>query len=170
MEIKQVEARRGESAQSSQSPRVRRSAGFTLIEIMAVVLIMGLLMSLVGVAVFSQVDKARVTTTRMKIKQVGNSLERYYMDNGRYPTSEQGLQALLQKPSGSPEPRNYPRGGYIRDKGMISDAWDQPLEYESPGQRNPDWFDLWSTGADGSPGGTDTNEDIGNWDAGEQHG
>jgi len=164
MQGKRLKTHRGQDA------RPDSEAGFTLIEIMAVVLIMGLLMSLVGVAVFNQVDKARVTTTKMKIKQVSNSLERYYMDNGRYPTTEQGLQALIQKPTGTPEPRNYPRGGYIRDKEMIVDAWDQPFEYESPGQKNPDWFDLWSTGADGSPGGTDTNADVGNWDDAEQSG
>ncbi len=142
-----------------------RRRGFTLIEIMAVVLIMGMLMGLVGVAVFNQVDKARVQTTKAKIKNLESALEFYRMDNSRYPTSEQGLRSLVTKPTGAPEPRNYPPGGYLQRGGdaAMNDAWDNKLFYESPGQHNPHSFDVWSLGADGAPGGEDANADIENW-------
>jgi general secretion pathway protein G len=143
----------------------RRRRGFTLIEIMAVVLIMGMLMGLVGVAVFNQVDKARVQTTKAKIKNLESALEFYRMDNSRYPTSEQGLQALVIKPTTEPEPRNYPPGGYLQRGGpaAMEDAWQNKIFYESPGQHNPHSFDMWSLGADGAPGGEDADADIENW-------
>jgi len=152
-------------ATKNRISEARTSRGFTLIEIMAVVLIMGLLMGLVGVAVFAQVDKARIATTKAKITQVENALEFYRMDNGRYPSNEQGLDALVNKPSGTPEPRNYPPGGYLKSRDMLLDSWQQPLNYESPGQNNPHTFDLWSWGADGVQGGSEANAEVTNWDA-----
>lgn len=141
----------------------KRARGFTLIEIMAVVLIMGLLMSLVGITVFAQVDKARVTTARAKIAQLESALEFYRLDNSRYPSTEQGLDALINKPSIPPEPRSYPKGGYMRNAEGLADPWGGPFNYQSPGQHNPHSFDVWSLGADASPGGTDSDGDIGNW-------
>ena len=140
----------------------RRSAGFTLIEIMAVVLIMGLLMGLVGVSVFSQVDKARVVTTRAKISQLENALEFFRMDNSRYPSSEEGLQALLDEP---PDARSYPPGGYLQKPEALLDPWNEPFQYRSPGENNERTFDIWSQGADSAAGGSDLDSDIGNWDA-----
>jgi general secretion pathway protein G len=145
--------------------RQAQQRGFTLIEIMAVVLIMGMLMGLVGVAVFNQVDKARVQTTKAKIKNLESALEFYRMDNSRYPSSEQGLNSLVTKPSTEPEPRNYPPGGYLSRGGpaAMEDAWQNEFFYESPGQHNIHSFDMWSLGADGAPGGEDADADIQNW-------
>jgi general secretion pathway protein G len=140
-----------------------RDAGFTLIEIMAVVLIIGLLSTLVGVAIFSQVDKAKVTTARTQIKRLENVLETYRMDNSRYPSTEQGLEALVREPTGDPVPRNYQPGGYIRGGVVPVDPWDEPYQYRQPGDHNPHSFDLWSLGADNNPGGEGIDADIGNW-------
>ncbi len=139
-------------------------AGFTLIEIMAVVLIMGMLMGLVGVSVFQQVEKARVTTARAKIAQIENALEFYRLDSSRYPTSEQGLGALLRAPGSGPGPRNYPPGGYLKKADTLDDPWGEPFQYQSPGQHNAHSFDLWSLGADSATGGEGPDAEIGNWD------
>lgn len=144
--------------------QTHKNDGFTLIEIMAVVLIMGLLMGIVGYNVFAQVDKARVQTTKASLSQLESALEFYRMDNARYPTSDQGLLALVEKPATSPEPRNYPAEGYLKRASALTDPWGAEFQYESPGQHNPHTFDLWSLGADGAPGGTEENADIGNWD------
>lgn len=141
----------------------RQRRGFTLIEIMAVVIIMGLLMGIVGTAIFSQLDTARVNTTRAQVKQLESALAFYQMDNGRFPTTEQGLEALVQRPSSAPEPRNYRSGGYLQGGKVPEDPWGNPYQYEMPGRNNLQGFDLWSLGADGQPGGTDTDADIGNW-------
>ena len=139
----------------------RRQRGFTLIEIMAVVLIIGLLSTLVGVAIFPQIDKARVNTAKSQIKMLDAALETYRMDNSRFPTSEQGLRALIVPP---PEARNAPPGGsYLRERRIPEDPWGNTYQYESPGQHNRDGYDLWSLGADGSPGGSGVDADIGNW-------
>lgn len=140
-----------------------RRRGFTLIEIMAVVIIMGLLMGIVGTAIFSQLDTARVNTTRAQVKQLESAIAFYQMDNGRFPTTEQGLQALVQRPTSAPEPRSYRPGGYLQGGKVPEDAWGNPYQYEMPGRNNVQGFDLWSLGADGQPGGTDTDADIGNW-------
>ena len=138
------------------------NAGFTLIEIMAVVLIIGLLSTIVGVSIFAQVDKGRITATRVQIANLESVLELYRMDNAHYPTTEQGLDALVNEPS---DARNFPPGGYLR-KRLPKDPWGNPYEYEQPGQNNSHAFDLWSYGADGEPGGEDVDADIGNWDDG----
>ena len=143
----------------------RRSSGFTLIEIMAVVIIMGMLMGLVGVSVFSQVDKAKVVTAKAKIAQLENALEFYRMDNSRYPTTEQGLDALINEP---PNARSYPPGGYLQKKEALNDPGEERFQYQSPGEHNPRTFDLWSLGADNSPGGADLDSDIGNWSEDEE--
>ena len=157
------------SEQSRIQP-ARQSAGFTLIEIMAVVLIMALLMTVVGVNINSQIQKARQSTARAKIVQLEQALEFYHMDNARYPTSEQGLEALVREPSGDPAPRNYPPGGYLKKQDALLDPWDTRFEYSSPGTHNAHSFDLWSYGADGSPGGEGGDADITNWDANREEG
>lgn len=147
----------------SPNPRRSSAAGFTLIEIMAVVLIIGLLGGIVGAVVFSQVDKARVNTARTQIKQLESALEFYRLDNARYPSTEQGLRALVQKPSGDPQPRNYRPEGYLQGGQVPADPWGEEYQYRSPGEHNTYSFDLWSFGADGKPGGTDNDSDVGNW-------
>ncbi len=141
----------------------QRSEGFTLIEIMAVVLIIGMLSGIVGFAVFQQVDKARVVTARAQIDRLESSLELYSMDNGRFPSTEQGLEALIHKPSGSPEPANYQSGGYLKGGELPKDPWGFDFQYESPGVNNDRSFDLWSLGKDGETGGEELDADIGNW-------
>jgi general secretion pathway protein G len=140
-----------------------RRRGFTLIEIMAVVIIMGLLVGIVGTAIFSQLDDARAKTTHAQLKQLESALAFYQMDNGRFPTTEQGLQALIEPPTLAPEPRGYRRGGYLQGGKLPDDAWSNSYHYEMPGSHNAEGFDLWSLGADGQPGGSGVDADIGNW-------
>lgn len=148
--------------QPGTAPRER---GFTLIEIMAVVLIMGLLMAVVGVNIKGQIDKARLQTARAQLIQLESALEFYRMDNSRYPTSEQGLMSLVVKPTIEPQPRNFPPGGYLQRGGpaAMEDEWGNKFFYDSPGQHNVHSFDMWSLGADGAPGGEDADADIENW-------
>jgi len=152
-----------ETAERQPGIRASQNAGFTLIEIMAVVLIIGLLSTIVGVSIFAQVDKGRVTATSVQIANLESVLELYRMDSGHYPTTEQGLDALVNPPD---DARNYPPGGYLQKGRVPVDPWGNPYEYEQPGQNNPNTFDLWSYGADGKPGGEGVDGDIGNW--GEQ--
>ena len=152
-----------------ETPRsLRRRRGFTLIEIMAVVLIIGLLSGIVGVAVFGQIDRARQNTSRAQMKQIESALAFYQMENGRFPTTDQGLSALVQKPSAGPEPRNYREGGYLQSGRLPVDAWSNPYQYAYPGSNNANSFDIWSFGADGASGGSGTDEDIGNWSDDDQ--
>ncbi len=141
-----------------RSGRASRRSGFTLIEIMAVVVIMGMLMATLAVGISGQIDKARIATTRTKIVRIEQALEFYQMDNARFPTGDQGLDALSDKPSAPPIPRSYTPGGYIKADGL-EDPWGQPFQYRIPGSNNPHSFDLWSLGPDGVEGG----DDIANW-------
>ena len=144
--------------------RPSRKKGFTLLEMVAVVAIIGVLMTLVGTQIAAQLDKANVQATKAKISSVSQALELYRIDNGRYPTTEQGLQALITKPTTNPEPKRYMAGGYIKSRANLMDAWDNDLQYASPGQHNPRGFDLWSLGSDQEPGGAESGADFGNWD------
>ena len=152
---------------NAATPTDHRSEGFTLIEIMAVVLIIGMLSGIVGFAVFQQVDKARVVTARAQISRLESSLELYSMDNGRFPSTEQGLDALINKPSGSPEHTNYQPGGYLKGGELPKDPWGFEFQYANPGANNAESFDLWSFGKDGTTGGDDLDTDIGNWSDGD---
>ena len=102
-------------------------------------------------------------TTKAQIDQLEAALAFYQMDNGRFPTTEQGLQALVERPTSAPEPRNYNSAGYLKKKQVPRDAWGSPYQYAMPGGNNPEGFDLWSLGADSQPGGTGTDADLGNW-------
>ena len=142
------------------SPRPRRTQAFTLIEIMAVVLIIGLLGGIVGVVIFGQVDSARVTTARTQIKQIESALEFYRLDNGRYPTTEEGLEALVDPTRLKKPPKRYPNGGYHR-RPNFDDPWGHPYQYLYPGTNTE--IDVWSYGADSEPGGEHHAADIGTW-------
>jgi general secretion pathway protein G len=143
--------------------RRRRQRGFTLIEIMAVVVIIGLLMAIVGPRVLSVFEQGSVTATGAQVKSLQTALATYYMDNRRYPTTEQGLSALVEKPSIPPEARRWRPGGYLDSKVVPRDSWDQEFQYAAPGEHNPEGYDIWSFGADGQPGGEGNDADIGNW-------
>lgn len=145
--------------QNSRFPTAFK-AGFTLIEIMAVVLIIGLLSTLVGVAIFPQIDKSRVNAARAQLKMLDAALETFRMDSARFPTTDQGLDALIIEP---PDVRNYQAGGYLRERRLPDDPWGNAYLYESPGQNNPHAYDIWSWGADGQAGGSGVDADIGNW-------
>ena len=133
--------------------------GFTLIEIMVVVVILGILASVVVPRIMDRPDTARITKARLDIQSLEGVLNQYRLDNFVYPSTEQGLEALVEKPSGDPEPSNWNKGGYI--KSLPKDPWNRPYLYLSPGEKGD--FDLYSLGADGQSGGEDANADIGNW-------
>jgi general secretion pathway protein G len=145
-----------------RTPRVS-DAGFTLIEVMAVVLIIGLLSTLVGVSVFQQVDRGRVTAAQAQISNLESVVEIYRMEQARFPTTEQGLEALARPASSAPEPRNFPPGGYLKGGRIPIDPWGQDYQYAAPGEHNSHGYDIWSWGADGQPGGEGVDADINNW-------
>lgn len=135
-------------------------AGFTLIEIMVVVMIIGLLASLVGVKVYQVYGGAQRKAAKAQIRELMTKLDLYYLDNKKYPTTEQGLQALVQAPTTSPQPKNYPPGGYMDEAPL--DPWGNDYVYFSPGtQGGP--YSLESYGADGLDGGEAENADIESW-------
>jgi general secretion pathway protein G len=136
----------------------RGSAGFTLIEIMAVVVIMGMLMATLAVGISGQLDRATIANTKTQINRIEQALEFYKLDNKRFPNADQGLDALLRQPTAPPVPRSYNPAGYIKREALL-DAWDMPFQYQIPGSHNPYTFDIWSYGPDGVEGG----DDIKNW-------
>lgn len=140
---------------------LKKRRGFTLIEIMVVVVIIGLLSALVGPRLIGQSDEAKRKTTQTQISQLEQVLGLYYLDNGAYPTTNQGLSALITAPTTPPEPINYKKGGYM--KKMPKDAWGREFIYVCPGEHGD--FDILSYGADGAEGGSGANADIMNWDA-----
>jgi general secretion pathway protein G len=141
----------------------RASPGFTLIEILVVVLIIGLLSAVLATNLIGRADDAKIQLAATQIRNLEQSLELYRLDNGRYPTSEQGLEALVREPASEPRPRRYPPGGYVKSDGLI-DPWGMPYEYQFPGEWNTHSFDLSSFGADGLEGGEGNSADITNWD------
>ena len=134
-----------------------RQAGFTLIEIMVVMVIIGLLMALVGPNLIGRSEKAKVQAAAMQIERLGTVLDTFRLDVGRYPTTQEGLQVLVQRPMGV----DRWDGPYL-NKGVPKDPWDRPYIYRSPGEAGRP-YDLYSLGADGAPGGTDNNRDITSW-------
>ena len=133
--------------------------GFSLVEILVVLVIMGLLISVVAPTVLNQADDARVQKVQADFKAIGTALKLYRLDNYVYPTSEQGLEALVEASTLDPEPRNFKKGGYLPE--LPLDPWGRPYLYLSPGENGE--FDLYSLGADGLSGGEGQNADVGNW-------
>jgi general secretion pathway protein G len=134
--------------------------GFTLIEIMVVVVIMGILAALVVPKLMGRTDDARITAARQDIATLMQALKLYKLDNQRYPSTEQGLQALVSKPSGGPPANGWKAGGYI-DK-LPKDPWGGQYQYLSPGIKGE--VDVFSFGADGQAGGAGNDADVGSWD------
>ena len=152
---------KGESMRhtSYSTQRLRNNKGFTLIELLIVIAIIALLASVLVPKLAGRTDDARRVTAQAEIHQIESALELYRLDNGRLPTTEQGLQALVTKPTAAPEAKSYRDGGYI--KRLPVDPWKLPYTYIIPGKRGE--FDLFSYGADGVEGGEKNNADIGNW-------
>ncbi len=141
----------------------RSNAGFSLVEILVVLVIMGLLISVVAPTVLNRADEARVQKAQADFKAIETALKIYRLDNYVYPTTEQGLEALVEASTMSPEPRNFKEGGYLSE--LPIDPWGRPYLYLSPGEHGE--IDIYSLGADGLSGGEDQAADIGNWKAEE---
>lgn len=146
-----------------RSPRVPPAgpAGFTLLEILVVIIVLGLLAGLVAPRIIGRVSEARTATARTQIELLVVALDNYHLDNGAYPTTAQGLAALHAKPNSEPVPRNW-RGPYLR-KDVPLDPWDRPYVYRNPGEQNPTGFDLLTYGRDGQPGGEGEDADVTSW-------
>ncbi len=133
--------------------------GFTLIEVMVVIVILGILAALIVPKVMSRPDEARIVAARQDISALTQALKLYKLDNLAYPATEQGLQALATKPTSQPVPPNWKTGGYV-DR-LPKDPWGRDYLYLNPGKKGE--VDVYSLGADGEPGGEGGNADIGNW-------
>jgi general secretion pathway protein G len=138
-----------------------RAKGFTLIEIMVVIVILGILAALVVPKVMGRADDARVTAVRTELAQIMQALNLYRLDNSRYPTQEQGLQALVSKPGAGPIPPNWRAGGYLSK--LPVDPWKNPYQFLSPGVHGQE-VEVFSYGADGQPQGSGIDADIGSWE------
>ena len=134
--------------------RRRQQHGFTLIEIVVVVVIIGLLAAMVAPRVMKRTDDAKIVRVANDIRAIEASLNLYKLDNFNYPSTEQGLQALVLKPTGNPEAKNWKQGGYLRN--VPKDPWGNDYQYSSSGSS----FDLYSFGADGRTGGEEMNKDL----------
>lgn len=141
------------------SRRPSRTAGFTLVELMVVIVILGLLATVVAINVLPSQNRAMVEKARADISTLEQAVEQYQIDNLRPPTTQQGLQALVEPPSGLSRPERYRPGGYIRR--LPQDPWGNAYLYAQPGRQG--LFDVYSLGADGQPGGEGDDADIGNW-------
>ncbi len=141
----------------------RNSPGFTMLEILVVVLIIGMLTAYMATNMIQRADQAKVSLATTQIRQLEQALELYKLDNGRYPTADQGLEALVRAPGMEPLPRRYPPGGYVK-LDAIQDPWSTQFQYMRPGDHNGHSFDLFSYGPDGLEGGEGEDADIVNWD------
>ncbi len=136
-----------------------RRNGFTLIEVMVVIVILGILAALVVPRVMNRPDEARIIKAKQDIRALEGALNLYKLDSYAYPSTDQGLEALVQKPTTPPEPRHWKEGGYI-DR-LPKDPWGEPYQYLNPGTHGA--IDIYTLGVDHQPGGEGNNADIGNW-------
>jgi general secretion pathway protein G len=137
-------------------------AGFTLLEIIVVVFILGLLAAIVAPKIIGRTDDARIAEAKVQIKNLETALKLFKLDNGFYPATEQGLAALVEKPTRGQIPQKYREGGYLEQKKIPFDPWNNPYIYISPGLHGD--FDIASLGADGKEGGEGKDADIMSWD------
>jgi len=143
--------------------RVSARSGFTLIEILVVIAVIAVLAALVAPNVFRHVGAAKDAAARSQMEMLGAALDAYRLDNGRYPTTAQGLDALWEAPTVEPRPTNW-RGPYLR-KRVPADPWGTPYVYAYPGELNARGYDLLSLGADGRPGGEGEDTDLKSWES-----
>jgi len=136
--------------------------GFTLIELMVVIVILGILAGLIIPRIMGRPEEARRMKARVQMESIETALKLYKLDNGSYPTTEQGLQALVEAPTVGQLPKAWRDGGYLEKGKVPKDPWENEYIYLSPGVNSD--FDLISYGADGEPGGEDINKDINNWE------
>jgi general secretion pathway protein G len=139
--------------------RLHPDAGFTLIEIMVVIAIIGILATMIVPKIMGRPDEARKVAAKQDVGTIVQSLKLYRLDIGRYPTAEQGLKALVERPSADPVPQNWKQGGYLDS--LPKDPWGSSYQYLNPGSHGE--IDVFSLGADGRSGGTGADSDIGNW-------
>jgi general secretion pathway protein G len=147
-------------AQQSPHGRLRDRAGFTLIEIMVVIVILGLLAALVVPKLIGRTEEAKKTQSRVQIRNIQQALELFKLDNGFFPTTDQGLVALVRMPDAGRVPKNYRKGGYL-DR-VPKDPWGNAYVYVSPGEHGD--YDVSSYGADGAQGGDGEDADINSWE------
>lgn len=145
----------------------RGSEGFTLLEILIVVTIVGVLMAVLAPTLISGADKGRRELAIGLVEKLGGAVELYHLDAGSYPTTDQGLAALVRPPTLGPAPREYRPGGYAQPR-QLKDPWGGDLVYRFPGEVNTSSFDLCSLGPDGQPGGEGSNADICNYEGGSE--
>jgi general secretion pathway protein G len=143
--------------------RAARQTGFSLVEILVVLVIMGLLISIVAPTVLNRADDARIQKVQADFKAIETALKIYRLDNFLYPSTEQGLEALVEASELDPQPRNFKEGGYLAEVPL--DPWGRPYLYLSPGENGE--IDIYTLGADGLAGGEGQNADIGNWGSDE---
>jgi general secretion pathway protein G len=143
-------------------PKRTDNKGFTLIELMIVIIILGILAMYVGPKIIGKPEEAKQTKARVDIAALETALKLYKLDNGVYPSTEQGLQALVEKPETGEIPKNWREGGYLEKRQVPKDPWKNEFVYLSPGVKGD--FDLISYGADGVPGGEGQNKDVNNWE------
>lgn len=136
-----------------------RLAGFTLIEIMVVVAILGILAAIITPRIMDRPEQARITRAKQDIRVIESALNMYKLDNYKYPSTEQGLEALVEKPNGDPPAPNWQEGGYLDE--VPEDPWGNEYKYLNPGQHGE--IDVYTLGADGKKGGDGANRDLGNW-------
>jgi len=138
---------------------LNRNRGFTLIEVMVVVVILGILAAFIVPKIIGRPDEAKVAKVKSDVQALQTAMDLYRLDNGRYPTTEQGLRALVEKPSSDPIPSGWRTGGYIQK--LNDDPWGRAYLYTNPGEHGE--IDIFSYGAEGKPGGEGINSTIGNW-------
>ena len=138
--------------------KINKNSGFTLIELLVVLVILGMLAGLVGPRIMKQLGTAKSNTAKLQIEDLGAALDIFYLDNGRYPNTQESLAALVQKPTGF----EHWNGPYLKKKKVPKDPWGKDYQYQSPGQNGE--YDLYSYGADNQPGGDGKDKDINSWE------
>jgi len=147
---------------TSKPEKIKKQQGFTLIELMVVIVILGILAGLIVPRIMGRPEEAKQLKAKLQIESLETSLKLYKLDNGTYPTTDQGLQALVEAPSSGALPQKWREGGYLEKGRLPKDPWGGEFVYLSPGVHGD--YDLISYGADGVPGGEGRDQDINNWD------